>query len=286
MEVDYNAFFRLPHTKAEGDWLEERFRTMSAKESFVLAAALQRSPPESIVDGINLLTTLQNYLVCSPAQDYEALGLFSLKNRNISLPEDILTHVDLTALGEQFADKYPGLFIVDSYVMYPTAPEQKPYDGTNLAAIRDSWAVKVKLGSTFFPEGVWLRLPDYSDVSDTEQDETVIALKELHAEKLEDCTILDAVCVLPEAGNLMEQYSNPLRLISDGNSLGYLLDGCGDSTELFEEKLAEAFGNTKCRTLEEVLTVGQALCENPYALPRKSVSQTEQRGMTMMQQTI
>ena len=286
MKVDYNAFFRLPHTKAEGDWLEERFRTMSAKESLVLAAALQRSPPDNIVDGINLLTTLQNYLVCYPAPDYEALGLLSLKNRNISLPKDILKHVDLTAIGEQFADEYPGLFIADSYVMYPTAPEQKPYDGTNLAAIRDGWAVKVKLGSTFYPEGVWLRLPDYSDVSDTEQDETIVALKELHAKKLEDCTILDAVCVLPEAGNLMEQYCDPLRLISDGNSLGYLLDGSGDSTEGFEEKLSAVFDNTRCRTLAEVLEVGQALYEGPYALPSKSASPMEQRGMTMTQQPI
>lgn len=286
MEVDYNAFFRLPHTKAEGDWLEERFRTMSAKESFVLAAALQRSPPNDIIDGINLLTTLPNYLVCHPAPNYEALGLFSLKNRNISLPEDVLTHVDLTALGEQFEDEYPGLFIGDSYVMYPTMPELKPYDGTNLAAVRDGWSVKVRLGSPFCPEGVWIRLPDYSDVSDTEQDETLIALKELHADNLEDCTILEAICVLPEAGNLMEQYSDPLRLISDGNRLGYLLDGIGGSTERFEEMLADAFENNNCRTLAEVLTVGQVLCEYLYALPSKPSPQTEQRDMTMTQQTI
>ena len=115
MEVDYNAFFRLPHTKAEGDWLEERFRTMSAKEAFVLAAALQRSPPDNIIDGVNRLTALPNYLVCHPTSSYEALGEFSLKNRNISLPEDILEYVDLTALGEQFEDEHPGLFIGDNY---------------------------------------------------------------------------------------------------------------------------------------------------------------------------
>ena len=33
MNTDYNEFFHLPHTRAEGDWMEERLSTLSAKES-------------------------------------------------------------------------------------------------------------------------------------------------------------------------------------------------------------------------------------------------------------
>ncbi|MBR0311285.1 MAG: hypothetical protein IJQ98_02720, partial [Oscillospiraceae bacterium] len=68
MNVDYNAFFRLPHTKAEGDWMEERLSTLSAKETILLAAAQQMYPPKTVCDAINLLASLGDYKICYPAR--------------------------------------------------------------------------------------------------------------------------------------------------------------------------------------------------------------------------
>ena len=166
MNTDYNEFFHLPHTRAEGDWMEERLSTLTAKESIILAAAVQRHPPETAMEAINLLAGLQDYEICFPAHGYEELGKFYLTDANLNLPELVLAHTDMAALGVAFEESHPGLFIGDCYVMYPTEPQQAPYDGTNLTTLKDDdWSVKVKLASPAKPEGVWLRLPDYSDAT-------------------------------------------------------------------------------------------------------------------------
>ena len=254
MTIDYNEFFQLPHTPAEGDWLEERLTTLSAKESIILDAARQRNPPETVVDAINLLVSLQDYEICCPAHGYEGLGKFYLADANLDLPELVLAHTDMAALGFAFEDSHPGLFIGDCYVMYPKEQDQKLYDGTNLAALKDEdWSVKVKLASPSHPEGVWLRLPDYTDANDSTPDEVDIAIRELGVDKLEQCTIADAKCILPEAGNLMEQYSDPVELVNDGNNLGYLLDERAQGMQNYEQKLAAAMEYEDCRTLKDVI---------------------------------
>ena len=254
MNIDYNKFFRLPHTPAEGDWMEERLTTLSAKESIILAAAIQREPPENAVDAINLLASLQNYEVRFPASCSEDLGKAYLTEANLNLPELVLAHADMEALGCAFVDSHPGAFVGDCYVMYPAEPAQKPYDGTNLAAIRDDgWSVKIKLGSVSQPEGVWLRLPDYSDANDGAPDEIALALRELGVQKISECTLLDARCVFPEAGNLMEQYDDPVELVYDGNNLGFLLDERAQGMADYDQKLAAAMEYENCRTLRDVI---------------------------------
>ena len=249
-----NDLLRLPHTPAEGDWMEERLTTLSAKESIVLAAAWQRNPPETAADAINLLTSLRDYAVCCPASGYEALGRFYLADAELHLPELVLAHTDMEALGVAFEDSHPGVFVGDCYVMCPTEPQQAPYDGTNLAALKDDdWSVKVKLASPSQPEGVWLRLPDCSDANDGAPDEIAIALRELGVDKLWQCTILDAKCVFPEAGNLMEQYDDPVALVHDGNNLGFLLDERAQGMRDYEQKLAAAMEYDDCRTLQDVI---------------------------------
>lgn len=254
MNIDYNKFFRIPHTRAEGDWMEERLTTLSAKESILLAAAWQRNPPETPIDAINLLISLQDYSIRFPARGYEDLGRFYLAEAGLELPELVLAHTDMEALGAAFEDGHPGLFVGDCYVMFPTEPEQAPYDGTNLAAIKDEgWSVKVKLASTQKPEGVWLRLPDYNLVNEGAPDEGEIALRELGVESFQNCELLDARCILPEAGNLMEQYDNAVELVIDGNNLGFLLDERAQGMRDFERKLAAAVEYDDCRTLKDVI---------------------------------
>ena len=254
MNVDYNAFFRLPHTKAEGDWMEERLSTLSAKETILLAAAQQRHPPETARDAINLLVSLQDYSIIFPAHEDEDLGKCYLADAGITLPALVLAHTDMEALGVAYEDAHPGLFIGNSYVMYPTAPEQKPYDGTNLETLKDDgWSVMVKLSSSAKPEGVWLRLPDSSLVDDGAPDESEVALHELGVDTFSRCKLLDARCIFPEAGNLMEQYDDPVELIIDGNNLGFLLDEQAQGMQEYVTKLVAAMEYEDCRTLKDVI---------------------------------
>lgn len=270
MNTDYNEFFHLPHTRAEGDWMEERLSTLSAKESIILAAARQRNPPETAADAINLLASLQDYEICFPAHGYEDLGKFYLTDANLDLPELVLAHTDMEALGVAFEDSHPGLFIGDCYVMYPTGEQQKPYDGTNLATLKDEdWSVKVKLASPAKPEGVWLRLPDYSDANDGAPDEAALALRELGVQSVSKCTLVDAKCIFPEAGNLMEQYDDPVDLIYDGNNLGFLLDERAQGMLGFEQKLAAVIEYEDCQTLKDVIACADEIRKYSFVMADK-----------------
>ena len=246
------AIFELPHTKAEGNWLYEHLTTLSAKESIALAAATMGGPPKTATDAINLLQELKNYTVCFAASNYEALGMHYLNCAHITLPESALEHTDLYGLGIKYQDAHPGLFLDDCYVMYPESAPEQPYDGYNPLTLRwDDWSVKVRLTSEQKPDGVWIRLPDYSDTgSITKLEEVEAALHELGARLLEDCTIAEAKCILPEAGDLMEQYTDAEKLISDGNDLGAMLD-IGGGLKQIRAKLSAS--QTEFGTLHEVL---------------------------------
>jgi len=254
MNVDYNAFFRLPHTKAEGDWMEERLSTLSAKETILLAAAQQMYPPKTVCDAINLLASLGDYKICYPARGHEGLGRFYLARAKLELPELVLAHTDMEALGIAFEDEYPGVFVGDCYVMYPAEKQQTLYNGTNLETLKDDgWSVMVKLSSSAKPEGVWLRLPDSSLVDDGAPDESEVALHELGVDTFSRCKLLDARCIFPEAGNLMEQYDDPVELIIDGNNLGFLLDEQAQGMQEYVTKLVAAMEYEDCRTLKDVI---------------------------------
>ena len=254
MPREFERFYEFPQTQVENEWLKTRLETLSVKETIILTAAVQRKPPETALDAINLLASLQDYEICFPAHGYEDLGKFYLIDANLDLPELVLAHTDLESLGVAYEDAHPGLFVGDCYVMYPTGEQQKPYDGTNLATLKDDdWSVKVKLASSAKPEGVWLRLPDYSDANDGAPDEIVLALRELGVQKVSECTVLDARCIFPEAGNLMEQYDDPADLIHDGNKLGFILDERAQGMQDFEQKLAAAMEYDDCRTLRDVI---------------------------------
>ena len=253
MRSDYAMFFELPQTPLENEWLEERLETLSVKESVILAAALQRKQPESVEDAINLLASLQDYDACCLVHDEEDLGRIYLADAGLKLPDLVLEHTDLEALGVAFEDSHPGTFIGDCYVMYPVDPRQEQYDGTNLASIKDEgWSVKVKIGSPCHPDGVWLRLPDYDDDSNAPHGEIDMALRELEA-GIDECMILDARCIFPEAGNLVEQYDSLAELLFDGNNLGYLLDERAQGMQGFEQKLAAAIEYDGCQTLKDVI---------------------------------
>lgn len=148
ISIDYDTFFHLPHTRAEGDWMEDRLKTLSATETIILAGALQQNRPETAVDAINLLATLNEYCVRFPATDIESLAQFYFAQNSLKLPDLVLKHTHMEPLGIAFQDEHPGVFVADYYVMEPADPTRKTYDGHNLDDIKDwSWNVKIRLTS-------------------------------------------------------------------------------------------------------------------------------------------
>jgi len=269
LNKEYDEILCLPHTEAERKWLEERLETLSERESIMFAVARQQHPPGTAAGAINLLALLEDYEIYYPASSYESLGRFYLDEAELELPELVLEHTDMESLGFAFEDDHPGLFVGDCYVEYPHVPMEAPYSGTNLASLEDDWIVKVKLASPHKPEGVWLRLPDCSKIDDYTSDEVALALRALGVDELNQCTILDARCVFPEAGNLTEQYDDPEELIRDGSDLGCLLGARPAGMKSYERKLAAAMEFEGCATLKDVITCADEIRKYSFVLSDK-----------------
>ena len=255
MMYGFKDLSTLPGPAQYQAWVKERLETLSVREGYILAAVLQRAPPRDAEEAVDCLNSLEDYDVC-PAGSYEELGRFSL--RRIKVPEDVLPYVDLDELGRQYEDKHPGLFIGHCYVAYPKQPSP-PIRQENGAPLLwdDSWSVKLKLASPAVPEGVWLRLPDYTLDTDYDAGELALVLHELKAGSLDDCTLLEAQCILPEAGDLTAQYSSVSELARDGNNLGHVMDEQGQGEPHWLEKFAAALEYENCRTLKFALDISQ-----------------------------
>lgn len=117
----------------------------------------------------------------------------------------------------------------------------------------------MKLASERCPDGVWLRLPDYEDANDGRPDEMRIALDELDVKGVDECTLLEARCILPEVGDLTEQYERASDLVYDGQNLGFVLDERGQGMQNFMELYAGALEYEDCRTLAEALDIAESL---------------------------
>ncbi len=260
---DFDYLAQLPGEEREQNWIRTRLGTLSVREGVILAAAAQAGPPENAVQAINQLQSLDEYTVCLDAGSYEALGRQHLLNKT-RMPQDALSFLDLEAVGQQYEDRHPGLFIGSCYVQYPESPPKPVYQpGTALPA-DDGWSVKLKVASPAVPEGVWLRLPGpFLEAPEGTVDEA-LALQELKVQCWDECTLLDARCVLPEAGDLVAQYTGDVGdLIYDGIELGFVLAQKGQGMPCFTEKYAAALALEGCQTLKLALDISQNLrCYN------------------------
>jgi hypothetical protein len=255
----FESLERLPSTPEEKAWLQERMETLSVRESMILSGALMSGEVHNGCDLVNVFQAMQDYEVCYPAGSYAQLGRFYLAHET-QLPENIPDFIDTEQLGKNYEDEHPGIFFGNCYVEYPNQGPALRYDGTNLAAcVDDGWSVKVKLASERCPDGVWLRLPDYGDANDGKPDETRITLDELGVKTVDECTLLDAQCILPEIGNLMEQYDRISDLVYDGQNLGFVLDERGQGMENFTELYAGALQYEDCASLAEALDIAENL---------------------------
>lgn len=233
-------------------YLRERLETLSARESYVLAAILQRAPPRDAEEAVDCLNSLEDYDIC-PAGSYEELGRFSLQC--LKAPEDVLPYVNLEQLGQMYEDDHPGLFIGHCYVAYPKPPIRQENRAAQLWD--DSWSVKLKLASPHVPEGVWIRIPDHDGSMAENSSEVTLALDALQTKSLDDCTLLEARCILPEIRDLMQQYSSVTELIRDGDNLGFVMDEQGQGEPYWLEKFAAALEYEDCRTLKFALDISQ-----------------------------
>lgn len=244
-------------TDAERRWLHERLETLTVRESLCLTALTQRMLPTTGADFINHLLALPD-CDCIAANSYEALGEYSLEEQRVS--EMLWEFMDTAQIGRAYEDAHPGLFVDGIYVQYPSSPPRLQYDGDNLGKCVDAdWSVKLKLASESNPNGVWLRLPDYSEVNEESGGEITIALHALGAESIADCSVLEARCILPEAGDLLSQYASLADLIYDGQNLGFTLDERGQGQPNFEQLFAAALEYEDYHTLSEALDISQRL---------------------------
>ena len=251
---EFDHLLELPGTSQERAWLEERLETLSVRESYALAAVSMGYPPKKAAEAIN---SILNLSCCTlyPAGSYEDLGKLSLGDAS-KLPEDVLPYVDFDHIGQEFENKHTGLFIGGYYVEYPKKAAESACK--NAFLLEDNgWSVKLKLASPAVPEGVWLRLPDYALDTDHDAGELALVLHELKAGSLDDCTLLEAQCILPEAGDLTAQYSSVSELVRDGNDLGHVMDERGQGEPHWLEKFAAALEYEDCRTLKFALDISQ-----------------------------
>ena len=211
------------------------------------------------MDAINCILDLHTYEVCFPAGTYADLGRYCLAHESTA-PDEIARFLDLEQLGQRYAQLHPGISVDDCYVQDPHIALIPVYDGRKLPAPENmDWSVRLKLASSSVPDGVWLRLPDYSEVQEGRPDEIQLALHTLGVSSIGECTLLDARCVLPEVQNLMDTYWDIEGLLQDGNDLGYMLDEQGQGMPHFTEILRGALALEHCTTLPMALEIGQNL---------------------------
>ena len=260
----YDFIMALPSEPEERAWLQARLETLTVKESLILSAALMKTPAQNGGDAIRVFMSLPDYAVCCSAGSYEQLGRFSLCHE-MKLPEQIPNFIDMEQLGKNYEDEHSGLFIGNCYVEYPNQEPTICYDGTNLTACADNdWSVKLKLASEKRPKGVWLKLPDYSDANDGKPDEIRIALDELGVKTVDECTLLDAKCVLPGIENPAEPYNRISDLIYDGQNLGFVLDERGQGMGNFMELYGAALEYENCTRLDAALDIAEQLSRYEY----------------------
>ncbi len=257
--TDFDYLAQLPGEKREQDWIRKRLGTLSTRESIVLAAAAQADPPENAAQAINQLQILDEYRILLDAGSYEALGRRHLMNDTV-MPVDALPFIDLDEVGRQYENDHPGLFIGGYYVQYPEKPPEPVYQPGMALPNDDDWAVKMKLASPAVPEGVWLRLPGPFEDGYEDTMEEVLALRELRVKRWDECALMDAQCVLPEAGDLAAQYSgNVSDLLYDGVELGLVLAQKGQGSPHFMERYAAALALEGCQSLKLALDISQNL---------------------------
>ena len=152
-------------------------------------------------------------------------------------------------------------------MVYPEREQPEVYDGVTLPEPDYSWSLRLKLASSAVPEGVWLALPDYNDVTDARPGEIRLALDALGVQTIRKCTLLEARCSLPGITGLEDAYRGRLEdLIYDGQNLGFILQEQNQGQKGFLQAYLWILEYEHCATLPAALDLAQNL--NRYQVVR------------------
>ena len=264
--MDKTGLLQLPGRPEEQAWLQERLEVLTVREGIALDAAIQRHPAQDSTEAVCLLASLDEYEVLGGIQSYEDLGLYYLEETSARLLA-LRDYIDLDKLGRQYEAQHPGLFVGGCYVVYPEREQPEVYDGVTLPEPDYSWSLRLKLASQAVPEGVWLALPDYNDVTDARPGEIRLALDALGVQTIRKCTLLEARCSLPGITGLEDAYRGRLEdLIYDGQNLGFILQEQNQGQKGFLQAYLWILEYEHCATLPAALDLAQNL--NRYQVVR------------------
>ena len=263
----------------ERQWLLDRLETLSVKEQNQMAAAIisrgqlkalsektgeerelavLKMDPNTVRDAVNLLLALPDYEVICPAGSYAQLGEYYLRYE--AGHPDLIPYANLEQIGWNYEDSHLGIFVGDCFVVLPGRESRQIYDGTNLDSLPDTdWSLRLKLSSPAVPDGVWLCLPDSTIDEEGRMDEIRLALRELQVQTLQECSLLDVRCSLPELSIGLDEYQALADLIYDGNDLGYVLQEQGQGERHFLEKFRAALEYEHCHDLKLALDIASNL---------------------------
>ena len=263
----------------ERQWILNRLETLSVKDQAQRAAAIlsrgqlkalsekagderelavRKMDPNTARDAVNLLLALPDYEVICPAGSYEQLGEYYLRYE--AGQPDLIPYANLEQIGWNYEDSHLGIFVGDCFVVLPRQEPKQFYDGSNLDRLPDTdWSLRLKLASPAVPEGVWLCLPDSTIDEKGRMDEIRLALRELQVQTLQECSLLDVRCSLPELSIGLDEYQDLADLIYDGNDLGYVLQEQGQGEQHFLEKFRAALEYEHCHDLKLALDIASNL---------------------------
>lgn len=263
--------FGQPANDIEKQWLLDRLKTLSAREAYQLAAmmlttgrlrevsgkegdelllAVLKLDRKETTETINCLLSLSDYQVLCPAGGYEKLGEYYLRYE-AEMPEAVLPYANLQQIGFRYEELHPGVFIGDCFVVLPGREPKQTYDGTNLDKVQETdWSLRLRLAAPAVPKGAWACLPDHAFAEpDSRLGEIALALRELKAETIQECDLLEVRCSLPGITILQDEYDDLNDLIRDGNDLGFLLEEQGQGMPDFMEKFTAALEYENCHRL-------------------------------------
>ena len=219
--MDKTGLLQLPGRPEEQAWLRERLEALTVREGIALEGATRRHPVQASTEAVSLLANLDEYDAIGGILSYEDLGLYYLEETNARLLA-LRDYIDLDKLGRQYEAQHPGRFAGGCYVVYPLKGVPGFYDGVNLPGPDYSWSLRLKLASSAVPEGVWLALPDYNDVTDARPGEIRLALDALGVQTIRKCTLLEARCSLPGITGLEDAYRGPILQVQNQGQKGFL----------------------------------------------------------------
>lgn len=242
------------------DYLDSRTEKMSPKEWRQLEAALHMNAVSNVSDVVDITYNLPCFDVYFPATDFSTLGKTAAMH-GASIPEDKLRFIDFEQVGRQMLEERDGVFIGNCFVRQMLNPEfmdrptQKNPDDD--PADRD-FGVKLRIQA---PNGkaAWIRLPDYEDVNGGIPCEITMALDEIGAALIGECTVVEAECILPQVKDLLWQYDDIEKLALDGANLGYVLDEQDMGRPDFGLLLEKALEYEQCDRLDFALDIATNL---------------------------